>query len=175
LIEPAVISDAPAVGRPAQDEVAPEPTAQTSADSRDPSADGSLRSAIVVNPARVQDLPERRRVIEESLAAAGWPLPAWFETTPEDTGTGQARQAVAQGAELVFVCGGDGTVRSVIAGLIGTDAALAVLPASTGNLLAGGRGAVGGPTRSSPGGHRGRRGAGVRRDGGLGVRRSDDG
>jgi diacylglycerol kinase family enzyme len=84
----------------------------------------------------VQDLPERRRVIEESLAAAGWPLPAWFETTPEDTGTGQARQAVAQGAELVFVCGGDGTVRSVIAGLIGTDAALAVLPAGTGNLLA---------------------------------------
>lgn len=90
----------------------------------------------MVNPARVQDLPERRRVIEESLAAAGWPVPAWFETTPEDTGTGQARQAVAQGAELVFVCGGDGTVRSVIAGLIGTDAALAVLPAGTGNLLA---------------------------------------
>jgi diacylglycerol kinase family enzyme len=95
-----------------------------------------MRSAVVVNPARVRDLLERRQAIESALAAAGWPLPAWFETTPEDTGAGQARQAVEQGAELVFVCGGDGTVRSVIAGLIGTSAALAVLPAGTGNLLA---------------------------------------
>ncbi len=75
-------------------------------------------------------------MIENSLAAAGWPQPAWFETTAEDTGTGQARQAVADGAEVVFVCGGDGTVRSVIAGLVNTGAALAVLPAGTGNLLA---------------------------------------
>ncbi|MET0865420.1 MAG: diacylglycerol kinase family protein [Nakamurella sp.] len=95
-----------------------------------------LRSAVIVNPVRVQDLSERRAVIEQSLAAAGWPAPEWFETTPDDTGTGQAKQAVAQGAQVVFVCGGDGTVRSVIAGLIGSDAALAVLPAGTGNLLA---------------------------------------
>jgi len=67
----------------------------------------------------------RRQVIESCLTAAGWPAPAWFETTAQDTGTGQARHAVAQGAQIVFVCGGDGTVRSVIAGLIGTEAALA--------------------------------------------------
>lgn len=101
-----------------------------------PSCDGPLRSAVIVNPVRVQDLPQRRQVIESCLTAAGWPAPAWFETTAQDTGTGQARHAVAQGAQIVFVCGGDGTVRSVIAGLIGTEAALAVLPAGTGNLLA---------------------------------------
>lgn len=105
-----------------------------------PGAVGSARdphaSAVIVNPIRVVDLADRRQVIESTLAAAGWPAPAWFETTIEDPGTGQARQAVEQGAAVVFVCGGDGTVRSVITGLTGTEAALAVLPAGTGNLLA---------------------------------------
>ncbi len=95
-----------------------------------------LRSAVIVNPVRVQDLADRRAVIEAALADAGWPAPAWIETTREDPGTGQARRAVAEGADVVFVCGGDGTVRSVIAGMIGTEAALALLPAGTGNLLA---------------------------------------
>ena len=97
---------------------------------------GGFRSAVVVNPARVTDLAERRQVIETALARAGWPAPTWWETTPDDPGTGQARRAIAAGAEVVFVCGGDGTVRSVIMGMVGTDAALAVLPAGTGNLLA---------------------------------------
>ncbi len=97
---------------------------------------GALRCAVVANPARVHDLTDRRRIIEEALAQAGWPAPSWWETTPQDPGTGQARRAVAAGAQVVFVCGGDGTVRAVIAGMLGTDAALAVLPAGTGNLLA---------------------------------------
>ena len=97
---------------------------------------GPLRSAVVANPARVTDLGDRRRVIERVLDEAGWPAPSWWETTPQDPGTGQARWAVADGAQLVFACGGDGTVRAVIAGMLGTDAALAVLPAGTGNLLA---------------------------------------
>ncbi len=100
------------------------------------SAEQPLRSAVIVNPIRVQDMAQRRRVIEGALAAAGWPAPAWLETTAEDPGTGQARQAVADGANVVFVCGGDGTVRAVLAGIAGTDAAAALLPAGTGNLLA---------------------------------------
>ena len=95
-----------------------------------------LSSAVVVNPVRVQDLPVRRQAIEAALEEAGWPTPMWLETTPEDPGAGQARQAVENGAEVVFVCGGDGTVRSCVEGMAGTDAALAVLPAGTGNLLA---------------------------------------
>jgi diacylglycerol kinase (ATP) len=107
------------------------------ADRRGSRSDGApLRSAVIVNPVRVRDLAERRSVIEESLSAAGWPAPAWFETTREDPGTGQARRALAGGAQVVFVCGGDGTVRSVIAGMIGSEAALGLLPAGTGNLLA---------------------------------------
>jgi diacylglycerol kinase family enzyme len=94
------------------------------------------RSAVVVNPVKVADLDRLRQTIEDGLARAGWPAPAWFETTKEDPGRGQAEQAVRDGAELVFACGGDGTVTAVVTALAGTDVALAVLPAGTGNLLA---------------------------------------
>ncbi|WP_203843083.1 diacylglycerol/lipid kinase family protein [Winogradskya humida] len=51
-------------------------------------------------------------------------------------GVGQTADAVRDGAELVFACGGDGTVMACVTALAGTDVALAVLPAGTGNLLA---------------------------------------
>src|SRR3954471_4469167 len=106
------------------------------------SASGTLwpvtgpRSAVVVNPVKVPDMDLLRRIIGQGLADAGWPDPAWFETTPEDAARGQAAEAVQNGAELIFACGGDGTVMAVVTALAGTDAAMAVLPAGTGNLLA---------------------------------------
>ena len=99
----------------------------------------------MVNPVKVTDLDLLRRTIEEGLATAGWPMPAWFETTKEDPGRGQAEAAVRDGAELVFACGGDGTVTAVVTALAGTDVALAVLPAGTGNLLASNLGLSGDP------------------------------
>ncbi len=98
--------------------------------------DAPLRSAVIVNPNRVTGLDELRDEVDAQVTAAGWPAPVWLETTAEDPGTGQAQQAVADGAEVVFVAGGDGTVRACIEGLAGTEAALAVLPGGTGNLLA---------------------------------------
>ena len=94
------------------------------------------RSAVVINPAKVVDLDDRRKRICEALAEVGWPEPMWLETTREDPGGGQARQAVEAGVEVVFACGGDGTVMAVVGALAGTEVALAVLPAGTGNLLA---------------------------------------
>jgi diacylglycerol kinase family enzyme len=94
------------------------------------------RSAVVFNPVKVGDLDLLRRTVSEGLATVGWPEPVWLETTAEDPGRGQAAKAVADGAELVFVCGGDGTVMAVVTALAGSDVALAVLPAGTGNLLA---------------------------------------
>lgn len=98
--------------------------------------DGPLRCAVVVNPARVEDLEQRRAAVDTALAGAGWPAPEWIETTPDSPGTEQARQAAADGFDVVFACGGDGTVRACVEGLVGTSTALAILPAGTGNLLA---------------------------------------
>jgi diacylglycerol kinase family enzyme len=99
----------------------------------------------VVNPVKVPDMALLRRTILTGLTDAGWPEPAWFETTPEDPGRGQARQAIKDGAELVFACGGDGTVMACVTALAGTDVAMAVLPAGTGNLLAANLGLAGDP------------------------------
>ncbi|MFY1669845.1 diacylglycerol/lipid kinase family protein [Plantactinospora sp. WMMB334] len=97
---------------------------------------GGPRSAVVVNPAKQPDLDGLRRTVTEVLAAAGWPEPEWFTTTVDDPGQGQARAAIAAGAEVIFVCGGDGTVMSCVGALVDTDVAMAILPSGTGNLLA---------------------------------------
>jgi YegS/Rv2252/BmrU family lipid kinase len=72
-----------------------------------------------------------------SLATeAGWSPPSWHYTTIEDPGSGMAEAAAVAGADLVLVCGGDGTVREVCAELAGTGIPIGIVPAGTGNLLA---------------------------------------
>ncbi|GIF78083.1 diacylglycerol/lipid kinase family protein [Asanoa siamensis] len=95
-----------------------------------------VRSAVVFNPAKLDDPDELRSVLGKALEKAGWPAPEWYETTVEDPGRGQSSAAVEAGAEVVFACGGDGTIMACASGLVGTEAALAVLPSGTGNLLA---------------------------------------
>lgn len=58
------------------------------------------------------------------------------ETTEDDPGGGQAARAVQSGTDIVVACGGDGTVRACLDPLIGTEAALGIVPLGTGNLLA---------------------------------------
>jgi diacylglycerol kinase (ATP) len=48
----------------------------------------------------------------------------------------QAQDAVANGFDTIFVCGGDGTVFQVIQGVAGSEVALGVIPFGTGNVLA---------------------------------------
>ncbi|WP_431219343.1 diacylglycerol/lipid kinase family protein [Leifsonia xyli] len=94
--------------------------------------------AVVYNPIRV-DVPRVRAAVEAAAAAAGEPRGVellWLETTPEDGGQAQAREALARGATLVLAAGGDGTVRAVAEALRDQDATLAVIPGGTGNLLA---------------------------------------
>lgn len=94
------------------------------------------RAAVIVNPTKFGDLAPVHQRITAACHAAGWGDPLFYETTVADPGRGQALEAIRDGADLVCSLGGDGTVRSVATGLIGTDTPLGILPAGTGNLLA---------------------------------------
>src|SRR3954471_14225644 len=99
-----------------------------------PSARRAL--TVVYNPLRVDDLDDAKDIVGKVCAEQGWPEPTWVETTAEETGEKQAREAVRAGADVVASLGGDGTVRAVASALVGTDVALGLLPGGTGNLLA---------------------------------------
>lgn len=77
-------------------------------------------------------LLELRRELERQ----GVSEPLWYEVPKSRKAPSQVRRSLEEGADLVFVWGGDGMVQRCIDALDGETAALAVVPAGTANLFA---------------------------------------
>jgi diacylglycerol kinase (ATP) len=73
----------------------------------------------------------RRRITDEGVQDL-----LWFEVPKSKKAPKQARRAVKDGAELVFVWGGDGMVQRCADALAGSGVTVAIVPAGTANLLA---------------------------------------
>ena len=97
---------------------------------------GRPLACVVVNPSKPRVTAAVRSLLEGELREAGYAGPVWLETSVSEPGTMQARLALAAGARLVVAAGGDGTVRSVAAGLAGTGAQMGIVPLGTANLAA---------------------------------------
>jgi diacylglycerol kinase (ATP) len=74
--------------------------------------------------------------LRRTLALHGVPDPNWYEISKSKEAPTVAEKAVADGANLLFIWGGDGTVQRCLDAVAGRDIAVAVVPAGTANLLA---------------------------------------
>src|SRR5207245_11039080 len=96
------------------------------------------KAALLYNPLSGRRRERRVKDVEAALAVlqeAG--VEANAEPTLGPTAAGdQARQAITQGCDTIFACGGDGTINDVLQGLVGTDVALGGIPLGAANALA---------------------------------------
>jgi len=74
--------------------------------------------------------------LRKELRRAGVVDPYWSEVPKSKYAPERVERALQEGAELVFVWGGDGMVQRCIDVLAGSDAKLAIVPAGTANLFA---------------------------------------
>ncbi|MFG3039932.1 diacylglycerol kinase family protein [Streptomyces sp. NPDC048330] len=100
----------------------------------DPSAHGARRAVVVRHPHGCGDDTAAR--VRALLRDHGYAEQRWTETTAGDPSGGLASCLAGTEADLVVVCGGDGTVRACADVLAGTGTPLAIVPCGTGNLLA---------------------------------------
>jgi diacylglycerol kinase family enzyme len=97
-----------------------------------------MRGLLLYNPLAGRKRDKREALVQQIaviLQDIGYDLEV-VATTHRGSAAAQARAAIADGAEVVFACGGDGTVHDVLQGVAATTAALAIIPMGSANALA---------------------------------------
>jgi diacylglycerol kinase (ATP) len=93
-------------------------------------------SMLIFNPAAgSRDVRRELGQVIAFLKRRGWRIDL-RETRAAADATTFARQAATLGKEAVLVVGGDGTINEVVNGLAGSEVAVGLLPAGTGNVWA---------------------------------------
>jgi len=95
-----------------------------------------LRLKIIVNPSagRFRNSLHLRK-LQKYLRNRGVVNHIAFTRNPGDA-VEAARNIKKEGYDAIAVCGGDGTLREAVAGVIGTDIPIGVIPLGTGNVIA---------------------------------------
>jgi YegS/Rv2252/BmrU family lipid kinase len=88
----------------------------------------------ILNPRAGVAAQRTREAVERGRPS--WTDYAVYLTREAGHATALAREAVTAGADLVLAVGGDGTVNEVAQGLLGSPAALGIVPVGSGNGLA---------------------------------------
>lgn len=94
------------------------------------------RAVIITNPAAGRSAEADLALVRRRLTEVGVVVDV-ATTGGHGDAERLAREAVSDGAELLIAHGGDGTVMEVAGVLVGTERPIGILPAGTGNLLAG--------------------------------------
>jgi len=96
-----------------------------------------MKAALIFNPAAGggADREDLLCRVVEVLQEIGYEVDVVGTAGPGSAGE-QAAEAIRCGAGVVFACGGDGTVHEVLQGLVGSGAALGVIPLGSANVLA---------------------------------------
>ena len=96
-----------------------------------------MRARLIINPVSGDAEPNTEKIdrIREALAGAKFSLEI-VPTTPENSASDLAQQAVRDGIENVLVGGGDGTVGEVARALVNTGLNLGIIPFGTYNNVA---------------------------------------
>ena len=74
--------------------------------------------------------------LRSTLALEGVTDPLWYEIPKSRKAPKRAKLALEEGADLVMVWGGDGTVQRCVDALAGSGVPIAIIPAGTANLFA---------------------------------------
>lgn len=99
-------------------------------------AEKTQSALIVINPvAGFMNLQMMRRQITNYFTKAGWTTQMLCTEKDMDL-SAAVNERLALGVDLVVVAGGDGTIASTAAGMVGSEVPLGIIPAGTWNAIA---------------------------------------